>query len=156
MAQQAIHWARVAAKNDPNTITILVIPDVNWYQNYSPHESLFPDTHTIAHFAADTITYVEPLNPQAPDKPRTEPLAIHILCTHHQNQNIGTTIQIDTIKTAINNLQITQYHIQSTPPTPRDTRVNKNPKWNNSIYPPHSNPPTTPTPPYQTTKLILY
>jgi hypothetical protein len=57
MAQQAIHWARLAAKNDPNTFTILIIPDINWYQNYSPHTGPFPDTHTMTHFAADTITY---------------------------------------------------------------------------------------------------
>ena len=91
MAHQAIHWARLTAKNDPNTFTILVIPDINWYENYSPNIGPFPDTHTIAHFAADTINYDEPTNPQAPNKPRTEPLAIHIFCTHHQTHGIGTT-----------------------------------------------------------------
>ena len=70
-AQQAIHWTRLAAKNDPNSITILIKPNINWYQNYTPHTGPFPDTHTITHFAADTITYNEPLNPQAASKPRT-------------------------------------------------------------------------------------
>ena len=91
MAQQAIHWTWLAAKNNPNTLIILVIPDINLYQNYSPHNGPFPDTHTIAHFAADTITYDEPTNSQAHRKPRIEPLAIHIFCTHYQTHNIGTT-----------------------------------------------------------------
>jgi hypothetical protein len=128
MAQQAIHWARLVAKNDSNTITFLVIPDINWYQNYSPHTGPFPDTHVLAHFTADTITYDEPTNPQATNKPQIEPLAIHIYCIHHQTQNIGTTNQINTIKIIIDNLQITQYHIQKAPPTPQNTPVNKNTK----------------------------
>jgi len=147
MAQQAIHWARLAAKNDPTTITILVIPDINWYQNYSPHSGPFPDTHIIAHFAADTITYDEPTKYQDLNKTRTEPLAIHILCTHHQNHNIGTTEQIATIKTIIENLQITHYHIQNAPPTPYDTPVNKNPNWNKLLYPPPTISPATIIPP---------
>ena len=58
--QHAIHWARLAAKIDPNTITIIISPDTNWYQNSNPHSGPYPDTHIIAHFAADTITYAEP------------------------------------------------------------------------------------------------
>jgi hypothetical protein len=104
MIQQAIHWARLAAKNDPNTITLLVIPDINWYQNYTPHTGPFPDTHVLAHFTADTIIYDEPTIPQNINKPRTEPLAIHILCIHHQNHTIGTPNQINTIKTTIESL----------------------------------------------------
>ena len=75
-----------------------------------------------------------------------EPLAIHILCIHHQNHNIGTPTQIDTIKAKIENLQITQYHIQKTPPTSHNTPVNKNSKWNKLLYPPHTNIPNTHTP----------
>jgi hypothetical protein len=150
MAQQAIHWARLAAKNDPNTFTILIIPDINWYQNYSPHTGPFPDTHTMTHFAADTITYVEPINPQIPTKLRVEPLAIHIFCTHHQTYNIGTTAQLGTLKKIIENLQITQYHIQKAPPTPYNIIVNKNTKWNKLLYPPHTNRPTTQAPPIPT------
>jgi ribonuclease HI len=104
----------------------------------------------MAHFAADTITYVEPINPQSSTKPIIEPLAIHIFCTHHQTYNIGTTDQLETLKTIIKNLQITQYHIQKAPPTPYNTIVNKNTKWNKLLYPPHTNQPTTQTPPIPT------
>jgi hypothetical protein len=34
------------------------------YQNFNPHSGPFPDTHIIAHFVADTITYEEPTIPQ--------------------------------------------------------------------------------------------
>ena len=123
------------------------MPDINWYHNYTPNIGPFPDTHVLAHFNADTITYDEPTDPQNTNKPQTEPLAIHIFCIHHQNHNIGTTHQIDAIKLAIDNLQITQYHLQKIPPTPYNTHVNKNTKWNKLLYPPHTNTPTTNTPP---------
>jgi hypothetical protein len=113
-----IHWAQLAAKNDPNTITILVIPDINRYQNYSPHTGPFRDTHIIDHFAADTIIYDEPITPLDINIPRIEPLAIHIFCIHHKNHNIDTTDQINTVITIIENLQITQYHIQKVSHTP--------------------------------------
>ena len=147
MTQQAIHWARLAARNNPDTVTLIVTPDTNWYQNYSPHTGPFLDTHILAHFSVDTITYDVPTNPQNLNKPQIEPLAIHILCIHHQHNNFGTPNQIDTIKTIIENLQIGQYHIQTIPPTPNNTPINKNTKWNKLLYPPHNNPSITPIPP---------
>ena len=39
--QQALHWARLAAQNNPNTITILVTTNPNWYQNLQPHIGFF-------------------------------------------------------------------------------------------------------------------
>ncbi|HYP42844.1 MAG TPA: RNase H family protein, partial [Candidatus Nitrosocosmicus sp.] len=145
-AQQAIHWARLAAKTDPNTITILVIPDTNWYHNPSPYIGPFPDTHIITHFSADSVTYDIP-TPPPKYKPETEPLAIQIMCIHHQNHNIGTPQQINNIKTAIDSLQILNYHLQIAPPTPHNTPVNKNKLWNKLIYPPPINTSSLNTPP---------
>ena len=54
-AQKSIHWTRLAAKNDPSNITIITIPDTNWYQN--------PNTHVVMHIPADTIIYNEPTIP---------------------------------------------------------------------------------------------
>ena len=68
MTQQAIHWARLTAKHDPYTITLLITPDINWYHNYSPHTGQFLDTHVLAHFTVDTITYNEPTNFQNTNK----------------------------------------------------------------------------------------
>jgi ribonuclease HI len=67
---------------------------------------------------------------------------MHILCIHHQSNNIGTTNQIDTINTTIENLKIPQYHTHTAPPTPPNTKVNKNTKWNKLTYPPHNLPNT--------------
>ena len=61
--QQAIHWARLAAKYDPNIITIIVMPNINWYEDPFPYTGPVPDTHVISHFAADIITYEEPTIP---------------------------------------------------------------------------------------------
>lgn len=57
---QAIHWARLAAHTNPSTVTILTIPNHIWYRNFQPLLGLFSNTHVIAHFAADTITYQGP------------------------------------------------------------------------------------------------
>ena len=38
VAQQAIHWARLAAQEeDPHNTTIIVMPNTNWYQDTSPY-----------------------------------------------------------------------------------------------------------------------
>lgn len=60
--QQTLHWARLAAKNNANTITIFITTDPNWYHNLNPHNGPFPDSHVITHLKADTITYDEPTN----------------------------------------------------------------------------------------------
>ena len=99
-AEITIHWARLAAKNDPNTITILTIPNNKWY----PHIRPFRDTHVIAHIPADTIIYEEPTILIEMNKPRVEPSTIQILCAHHGNNNIGNIKQINTLTIIFNNL----------------------------------------------------
>ena len=149
MAQQTIHWARLAAQHDPYTITLLIIPDNNWYQIPTPYKGPFLDTHVITHFSADTITYDEPIPLNITNTPLTEPLAIRILCIHHQNYGFGTINQLNRIETTIVNMQIPQYHMQITPPTPPNIPVNKSTKWNKLTHPPsnhliNTNIPTTP------------
>lgn len=80
-AQTTIHWARLAARHDPNITTILTIPYINWYQNSTPHIGPFPDTHT--HIPANTTKYEEPTKPLELNEPCLEPLTIRILCAHH-------------------------------------------------------------------------
>ena len=133
--ETAIHWARLAAKNNPNTITILTIPDNKWYQNHTPHIGPFQDTHVITHIPADTITYEEPTIPIEMNKPRVESASIHILYVHHSNNNIGNTKQINTLTTILNNLHIPQIYAQIAPPTSLNTQVNKSKKWNAFTYP---------------------
>ena len=133
-AETAIHWARLVEKNDPNTITIITIPDNKWYQNHTPHIGPFQDTHVIAHIPADILTYEEPTIPIEMNKPQIEPLTIHILCVHHSNNNIGNIKLIDTLTTIFNNLHIPQVYTKIAPPTPPNIQVNKSKKWNAFIY----------------------
>ena len=79
-AHQALHWTRLAAMNNPTTITILAIPNANWYHNFNSYIGPFPDAHVITHFPADTITYEEPtIPPELKIVPRTKPSAQNIL-----------------------------------------------------------------------------
>jgi hypothetical protein len=61
--QKAIHWARLAAKENQDTITILTILDEEWTTNDTPYKTIFDDTHVIIHFPPDTIIYSEPTIP---------------------------------------------------------------------------------------------
>ena len=158
-AETAIHWARLAAKNDPNTITILTIPNKKWYQNHTPHIGPFQDTHVIAHIPTDIITYEEPTIPIEMNKPRVEPSSIHILCVHHNNNNIRKTKQINTLTTIFNNLYIPQIHTQIAPPTPPNTQVNKSKKWNAFAYPTTNLPQNDEIPPlpnYENNKSLKF
>jgi hypothetical protein len=75
--QKAIHWARLAAKENHDTITILTIPDEEWTTNDTPHKTIFDDTHVIIHFPPDTIRYTEPTIPHELNKePCIETLAV--------------------------------------------------------------------------------
>ena len=105
-----------------------------------PHTGPFQDTHVIIHIPADTITYEEPTIPTEMNKPRVEPSTIHILCVHHNNNNIGNIEQMNTLNTIFNNLHVPQVHTQIAPPTPPNTQVNKSKKWNALVYP-TTNPP---------------
>ena len=82
-AQTTIHWAILAAKHNPHNTTILIIPYLNWHQNFTHHTGPSPNTHVITHIPADTTRYEEPTKPQGFNQPRIEPLTIRILCVHH-------------------------------------------------------------------------
>jgi hypothetical protein len=53
--KKAIHWARLIAQENSNTITILITPDKDWYNNYTPSKNPYDDTHIIKHFPPNTI-----------------------------------------------------------------------------------------------------
>ena len=155
--QQAIHWARLAAENDPNSITILISPDTNWYQNPNPYFGPFPDTHVIAQFAADTITYEKPTVPPELNIPRKELSTLQILCIHHQNHNIGTYEQLDQLSRIANNIAIQHIYTQVATHIPPNTRVKPSKKWSKLTYPNITllNPTTIPQLPNYQTNLPL-
>ena len=136
-AQQALHWARLAAKRNPDTITILVTTDPNWYHNLNTHEGPFPYSHVISHFKADTIIYDEPtIPPELRTNPRTESHDIRILCIHHKHMSPGSCEYANLMNTISTTLKIPTSFNTLAPPTPINTLVNKNKKWSQLIYPP--------------------
>jgi hypothetical protein len=139
--QKAIHWARLATKENQDTITILTIPYEEWTTNDAPYKTIFDDIHVIIHFPPNTIIYTKPtIPPKLNKEPCIETLAIRILCIHHKN----TTIDMPNLKSKLlqttNKLQINPSYITTPPPTPINTKVHKHPKWNKSPYPPQFNP----------------
>ena len=82
----------------------------------------------------DTIIYEEPTIPLELNKPRVEPSTIHILCVHHNNNNVGNIEQINALHTIFNTLQIPLVHTQIAPPIPPNILVNKSKKWNTTTY----------------------
>ena len=89
------------------------------------------DTYVITNIPVDTTKYEEPTKPPEFTEPRIEPLAIRILCVHHQNNSIST---INTIKNICNNINISHTITQIAPPTPQNIAVNKNKTWNALTY----------------------
>jgi hypothetical protein len=91
-ADQALHWARLATQEDPTNITLLLIQDQTWYYASEPHKHLFPDTHILAHFEADTLPYFEPTIPKELIETCTEPL--RLLCIHHQQNLVSSFLEL--------------------------------------------------------------
>ena len=103
--QKAIHWARLAAQEDQDTITILTVPDEEWTINDVPYKTTFDDTHVIIYFLPDSIIYSEPtIPPKLNKEPRIETLALRILCIHHKKHHNKHTKFRNQCKT--NHLQI--------------------------------------------------
>jgi hypothetical protein len=133
---QAIHWARLTAQENQNTITILTIPDEEWTTNDTPYKTKFDDTHVSIQFPANAIIYNEPTIPPELDKePRKEPLAIRIVCIHHQNTEINIADLETKLLQITTNLNINPPYIKTPPPTPPNVKVHKHPKWNKMSCP---------------------
>jgi hypothetical protein len=73
---QAIHWARLAAKANPQIYTILINPNTNWSQQTNIHSSPYLDTHIIAYFLPNTIQYTTLTTSLHIEDPHIEPNAI--------------------------------------------------------------------------------
>jgi hypothetical protein len=139
--QKAIHWARLATKENQDTITILTIPYEEWTTNDAPYKTIFDDIHVIIHFPPNTIIYTKPtIPPKLNKEPCIETLAIRILCIHHKNNTIDMPNLKSKLLQTTNKLQINPSYITTPPPTPINTKVHKHPKWNKSPYPPQFNP----------------
>jgi hypothetical protein len=58
---QALHMARIAAKTNPSSYTILINPYSNWHQQINPFTTQFKDTHIITYIPPNTLQYHVPL-----------------------------------------------------------------------------------------------
>ena len=155
--QQVLHWAKFAAKNDPNTITILITADPNWYHNLHPHEGPFLDSHVITHFKVYTITYDEPtIPPELRIEPRIECRDIHVLCIHHKTSRLETREYARHMDILGTTLQITSIFYTIVPPTPLNTPVNRSKIWSQLTYMPSpSTTQTTNIPPINNQNICL-
>ena len=128
--QQALHWARLVAQIDPDTLTILITTDPDWYQNLHPYEGPFFDSHIITHFKADTIIYDEPtIPPELRIEPRIESCDIRVLCIHHKTSPPETREYIRHLHNLGNILQIPNIYTTNIQPTPLNTLVNRSLTW---------------------------
>jgi ribonuclease HI len=143
--QQAIHWARLAAHHDPMSLTILITPNKNWYTHEQHTPTSFSDTHILARFEADTVTYHEPTNPLAIHEPIIEPNTLYIFCIHHQQTPIHSVSQLQELASLFHTLNIQHTTLHPIGPTPDAHPPNPSSTWTKLVYPP--NPSSLPTPP---------
>jgi hypothetical protein len=142
-SEKAIYWARLAAKENQNTITILTIPDEEWTTNDTPYKTSFEDTHVIIHFTPNSIKYTKPtIPPELNKEPCIETLALWIICIHYKNATIDIPNLESKLLQISTNLQISPPYISPPPPTPTNTKVHKYPKWHKTPYPLQTNPTT--------------
>jgi ribonuclease HI len=142
---KAIHWVRLAAQENPNTITILTIPDKEWTTNDTPYKTKLDDTHVSIHFPLDTIIYKEPtIPPKLNKEPRKETSSIRILCIHHQTLEINIADLETKLIQITKNLNLNPPYIKAPLPTPMNVKVHKHPKWNKTPYPTHRSQNTPP------------
>ena len=117
--------------------------DINWHENPHLHETQNQDTHVIAHYLPNTLTYLEPMAPNHPPN-KNEPNATRILCIHHQNQSIGDIQQLQNFAQLSHKINQSLPFVQVAPPIPLNIEVNENHLWNKSqdlVFTPHNDSP---------------
>jgi hypothetical protein len=123
---QAILMARLAAKENSLSYTILINIDPNWHQHNNPFYSKFLNMHAIVYIPPNTLQYHEPIKPIYDDKSYIVTQAIKILCIHHKTTPIGDILSL---KSLIDNTLNTNSLFQIAPPTPPNTNVHKIKIW---------------------------
>jgi hypothetical protein len=117
---QAIHMARIAAKTNPLSYTILINIDPNWHQQTNPFIAQYKDIYVITNIPPNTLQYHVPLAPPYDKQSHIEKLAIQILCIHHKTTTIGDISAMEQLNDYFPN---TPFLIQIAQPTPRHTKV---------------------------------
>lgn len=85
----------------------------------NPLDNPFPDTHLLAHFPPDTITYDEPtIPPYQTIIPRIEVNILNIYCIHNRQTHITSLAQNTPFEHIPNNLHISHTRLWTIPSTP--------------------------------------
>jgi ribonuclease HI len=129
---QSIHMARLAAKADLLSYTILINTDPNWHHT-NPYHTEYPDTHVITYIPPNTLQYHDPIKPMYDDDPYIEPQALQILCIHHKTSTIGDLASIQQLSTYTITPDLLLRIALSTPP---NTKVQYNKTWHTLPDPP--------------------
>ena len=153
---EAIHWVRMAAKEDTQTITILIVNYNDWTSQHLPL-NVDAGIHTIATIPPHIIHY-DP----TPEWPKyyqyIEPSLTSIICIHNQKyptMNIQTPHELQNVLKKTLNTHIDTFPII---PNLRHYNVKFSKAWKNA---PKTNPPPSrtlvqhPYPPYITTFIHL-
>jgi ribonuclease HI len=133
---QALHWARLAVHQDPTHLTILTLSDPQWSTNTQNILHPFPDTHLLAQFEEDTLTYTESLIPPDLHTPKKEPNPLYIYCIHHQQSPAHTIFQLQDLSSALHLLNIPHATLHTVGPTLIFTPPNPSPTWHQLESPP--------------------
>jgi hypothetical protein len=133
MLPQAIHMARIAAKTNPLSYTILINTDLNWHQKTNPFITQYTYTHVITYIPPNILQYHVPLTQTNNKQTYIEKLAIQILCIHHKTTTIG---DISTMQQLNDYFPNTPLLIQIAQPTPPHTKVQIHKTWHTLPDPP--------------------
>jgi DNA-directed RNA polymerase subunit L len=127
---EAIHWARMAAKEDTNTFTILIVNHNDWTSQQIPITTK-DDIHILATISPHTIKY----NP-TPEWPKyyqyEEPSLVSILCIHGQTNlapNLKTPHELAHILKHTTHTHIDTYPIK---PTSLNYHIKFSKTWRNT------------------------
>ena len=140
--------ARLAAKEDPISYTILINLDLNWHQHTNPYYTTYLDTYNIAYIPPNTLQYQEPIIPPFDKNSYIKTQAIQILCIYHMTSTIG---DISTLPRLYDYTVNTTILIQVAQPTPPHTNIQNDKLWHilpAPTFPIHTNTHITPFPNY--------
>ena len=146
----------MAAKEDTNTTTILIMNHTDWTSQRIPLNN-HPDIHTIVTIPPHSIQY-NPMSEWPKYYHYIEPSLTSTIYIHNQTTltpNPKTAQELQNILQRLTNTHITTHHIK---PTHAHYNVKFSNKWKNAphvIIPSSLNITTTPYPPYTTTSIPL-
>ena len=124
LLQQAIHWEGLATTSNLQNTTISMYLKSNWHQNNDFLKPLFLDTHIIAHYPSNSISFYKPMAPPKIKIIHIEENALLILCIHHHNTSIEITQSLQQLINIPYQFNIPILQIQSTKITPNNITIN--------------------------------